>query len=327
MTQKITVNWWLKGTIAFVFIGIALSFSSYSHVGAARAQAEGTQKAATIFNWEYQLEFNASSLLDARQQASSLTDSLKDQGVSSELQSLGFSDYRFVMTGSQGSEQLRKVIYSPLLANFLGGAADLEINMPVGSLLDLTLSLQSNLTTGYSWKIVPSESAGFIQADQSKFITISSGFGAPSLQTLVLHPEKLGQGKIKLVYRRPFGLDENIFRHLSITLAAQTTKIDLSEPTPEIIENKAGSSDAANTPNPSYAASTPNRIDDILLNSTLPSSFGLAYIRDRAGGPGSGSLWKLLGLWHSRGYGICHCEGWRASYRSFRAIPGFMQPG
>ncbi len=263
MHQTNRVNSWLKGVIAVAIIGFILNFPSMPGVRVVRAQAAETQTPAVGINWEYLLDFSDSSPASASQQASSLTRSLDSQGVNFELQSLGGSDYRLAMTGSQGVEQVRQVLYSPLIASFIGGAADIEINIPVSSLQDITFKLESNLTTGYRWELVLFESAGFAQAGESTFTTQSSGYGVPSVQTLVLLPKNVGDGKVKLVYRRPFELNETATRHLRITLASQATEIDLSDPNPMVIDTRAGSSGSASTPNP---------IDEIPLKGTLPAS-------------------------------------------------------
>ncbi|OIO86699.1 MAG: hypothetical protein AUK02_05730 [Anaerolineae bacterium CG2_30_58_95] len=256
--RKFLYGFVLAGMMLFLCLGVSGS-------PAAHAQEVETPEptSAAGFSWEYQLDFSASSLLGAKQQASSLTPSLNSQGVASELQALGGSNYRLTMTGNQGVEQVRQVLFSPLMAGFIGGAAELEVNMPVGSLLDTTFKLESNLTTGYRWEVVPSESAGFAQAGEPTFTTQSSGYGVPSVQTLVLQPKNVGDGKVKLVYRRPFEPNETATRHLRITLAAQATEIDLSDPNPMVIDTRAGSSDLAGTPNP---------IDEIPLKGELPAS-------------------------------------------------------
>jgi C1A family cysteine protease len=75
--------------------------------------------------------------------------------------------------------------------------------------------------------------------------------------------KKVGEDTIKLVYRRPFGPDETATRHLTITLAAQATEIDLSNSKPEAIDIKPPSSNSASTPHP---------IDEIASATTLPTS-------------------------------------------------------
>jgi inhibitor of cysteine peptidase len=263
MGQQNRVNGRLKGVIAIAFIGFVLNFSSMGAVRAARAQVEGTQTSAAGFSWEYQLDFSDSSTTSASQQASNLTPILNDQGVASEMQSVGDSNYRLTMTGSQGIEQVRQVLYSPLIASFIGGAAEIEIKMPVSNMQDITFKLESNLTTGYSWEIVPTGSDDFTQVDLPTFTAESSGYGVPSVQTLVLQLKTAGEGKINLVYRRLFKPDETVTRHLRITLAAQVTEIDLSDPHPKVISSQTGSS---GSPNPS------NPIAEIPLKGDLPAS-------------------------------------------------------
>ena len=264
MKKTSRFNGWLKGALAIVLLGFALYLLGMRGVKAVRAQAAGVQTSASGFSWEYQLDFTAPTLPSARQQASSLAPGLNNQGVASQLQALGGSNFRLAMSGSQGLEQVRQVIYSPDMAGFIGGPAELEVDMPVGSLLDMTFKLESNLTTGYGWEIVPSESTGFVQTEEPTFTAESIGRGVPSLQTFVLHPNTVGDAKIKLVYRRPFGPVEAATRHLRINFSAQAIGIDLSNPHPKVISLPAESSKSPNAPNP---------IAGIPVKGTLPPSF------------------------------------------------------
>ena len=290
MVKTSRVNRWMKGAIAIAILGFILIFPVLGGMGgvrSVRAQAAGTPGLPAGFSWEYQLDFSATSWQSAKQQAASLAPALDNQGVASELQSLGSSMYRLVLTGDQGMEQLRQVLYSSLMADFIGGAAEIEVNMPVGSLLDIPFKLESNLTTGYRWEVLPSAGIGFAQSGESTYTTRSGGYGLPSVQTLVLHPDYLGSGIIKLVYRRPFEPDEALTRHLYINLSAQALQIDLSDPDPQVISAPADMGAAPETPNP---------IDEIPIKGTLPASWDwrtagiVPSPRDQGG---CGSCWSF----------------------------------
>lgn len=263
MKKPFKVKGWLKGTIAIILIGFVLDFPVTRGVSTVRAQSANAQASVSGFIWEYQLDFNDSSLDGAQQQASSLAPAMKNQGVASRLQVLGGSKYCLTMTGNQGIGQLRKVLYLPAMAGFIGGPAEIEVDMPVSKLQDMTFKLESNLTTGSSWEVASSGNTAFAQVGKPTFTVRSSGYGVPSLQTLVLRPKKAGDGKIKLIYHRPFGPEETATRHLQLTLDAQVTAIDLSNPDPQVIDTKSL---------PSGSSSTPNPFDKIPLNGTLPES-------------------------------------------------------
>ena len=171
--------------------------------------------------------------------------------------------YRLSLTGDQGMEQVRQVLFSSSLADFIGGAAGIEISMPIGSLLDTTFKLESNLTTGYGWELLPSTGIGFSRAGEPSFTARSRGYGVPSVETLVLHPDYMGNAVIRLVYRRSFEPDEAVTRHLFIHLSAQALQIDLSDPDPKVIAN-------ADTGVPPQ---TPNPIAEIPVKGALPSSW------------------------------------------------------
>ncbi len=264
MERTFRIKWWWMAAIAIAILVFLLNFPGMGGVRLARAQSSGTPPLAPGFIWEYQLDFNATSLPDAQAQAASLTPGLDNQGVASELQPLGGSMYRLSLTGSQGMEQVRQVIYSTRLAGFIGGAAEVQVTMPVGSLLDTPFKLDSNLTTGYSWEVNTSRSIGFAQAGESTYLTRSHGYGAPSVQTLVLRPGNVGSGVVDLVYRRPFAPDEAITRHLRITLGAQALGIDLTDPHPGILSSPVG---------PAASPKAGNPIDQIPVKGALPASW------------------------------------------------------
>jgi len=243
--QKITQRW-LKSAVVLLLAGLLLGFLG---AGAAQAQAKNDQAPA---NWQYQVDANSDATLpDAAQ--------LNSNGVSATVQALGSSQYRLVMSGSRGVEQARQALYSPLVPGFIDGVAEIEIRLPVSRLQNITLNLQSNLTTGYNWKVA--SSAGFTQVGQASF-THSSGYGAPSVQTLVFQPDKIGDGSIRLAYRRSFGPQEAATRHLRLDLAAQVAVIDLSSPSVKFIDKL--------TSNP-FAAQNPT--EELPLPAALPASF------------------------------------------------------
>ena len=257
-------NGWLKIVIAIMLLGFILNFPGMKGIRPVRVRAAGTQPLAAGFSWEYQLDFNATSLQSAKQQASSLIPGLKSLGVASELQPLGEAMYRLRLTGDQGMEQVRQVVFSSLLAGFIGGAAEVEVDMPVGSLLDTTFKLVNNLSTGYGWEVIPSTGVSFTQTGEPTFTTRSRGYGVPSVETLVLHSQVMGNGIIKLVYRRPFEPDEAFTRHLRITLGEQALQIDLSDPHPQVIITPT---------EPGVLPLTTNSIAEIPIKGTLPVSW------------------------------------------------------
>lgn len=221
MKQQISRRALLTGVIVIFVAALALSFLASSGSGVAQAQP---RVAPVPASWEYRIDSSDTTSASAQQ--------LNISGVAAKVQALGASKYRLVMSGNQGTAQIRQALYSPLVAGFIGGAADIEINMPVSNLKNITVDVESNLTTGYSWTVVAG--AGFTQVGQPTF-TQSAGVGATSVQTLVLQPKALGNGSIKLAYRRPFGPAETATRFLRITLAAQAAAIDLSDPAPKVI--------------------------------------------------------------------------------------------
>jgi predicted secreted protein len=264
MEPKKRIYSWLRNVIAIAVLGFLLNFPGLGGVRLVGAQAAVPQPKIAGLSWEYQLDFNATSLQSAKQLSSGLDSSLESLGVTSELQSLENSSYRLTLSGDKGMDQVRQAIFSPLLADFIGGPAEIEVDMPVGSLLDTTFKLESNLSTGYGWELMPASGIDFVQVGEANFAARSRGYGMPSMETLVLHPEYMGNGAIRLVYRRPFEPDEAITRYLHITLGGQALEIDLSNPHPMVISTPDDTLLSPNTRNP---------IDEIPLERALPASW------------------------------------------------------
>ncbi len=117
---------WLNRIIALAFMAILLNVQGMGDVRSVRAQTTTSQSSSAPTTWEYQLDFTAATSASASRQAYGISSSLKGQGVAAYLQSTGADQYRLNMSGSQGLEQLRQVLFSPLLAGFIGGPAEIE---------------------------------------------------------------------------------------------------------------------------------------------------------------------------------------------------------
>ena len=65
----------------------------------------------------------------------------------------------------------------------------------------LTIKLEANPTTGYSWELVESEGAILEQVGEPDFEADSDLLGAPGTQTLRFEAVEAGQMELRLVYR------------------------------------------------------------------------------------------------------------------------------
>ncbi len=273
MKRRSAVKGRLSKIASIVLVGILLNLPVRGGVSLARAQAGPEQAAPASFSWEYRLDFTAASAASASQQARSVMPGLKGQGVSASLQAAGGEQYRLVMDGSQGIEQMRQVLFSPLLAGFLGGPVEAELALPLNG-QDITLRLESNLSTGYSWEVEANGTSGLAQTGSPELITRSGGYGAPGAQVLVLHPITSGTGIVQLAYRRPFGPAETATRHLRMTFVVPTSMIDLSNPHPKIIASGPGPGEASGSKRPFSAqprdSSLPASLDWRAAGIVLP---------------------------------------------------------
>jgi inhibitor of cysteine peptidase len=71
----------------------------------------------------------------------------------------------------------------------------------------LTIKLEGNPTTGYSWEVVETEGAILQQVGEAEFEPESDLLGAPGTQTLRFEAVDTGKMELKLVYRRSWETD------------------------------------------------------------------------------------------------------------------------
>jgi inhibitor of cysteine peptidase len=71
----------------------------------------------------------------------------------------------------------------------------------------LTIKLEANPTTGYTWEMVETEGAVLRQVGDPEFEADSDLLGAPGTQTLSFEAAEAGQMELRLVYHRPWETD------------------------------------------------------------------------------------------------------------------------
>jgi len=113
--------------------------------------------------------------------------------------------------------------------DFLGGADQLTLTLPAQT-SEFTLNLETRITTGYSWVVLPGEN--YSQIGASTFQSRYEANGAPSIQTLKIQTRGTEAAIVKLIYKRSFGDVETIHANLSIQVGESTHSLDLVDPTP-----------------------------------------------------------------------------------------------
>lgn len=68
----------------------------------------------------------------------------------------------------------------------------------------LTVILEGNPTTGYTWQVEPGESGPLKQVGEPQFEPSSSALGAGGKMSLQFEAASAGETLLKLVYRRPW---------------------------------------------------------------------------------------------------------------------------
>jgi inhibitor of cysteine peptidase len=102
----------------------------------------------------------------------------------------------------------------------LEGADDgREVTLQKGQ--TLTIKLEGNPTTGYSWEVVESEGAIVQQVGEPEFEADSDLLGAPGTQTLRFEAVETGQMELKLVYQRPWETDVEPLETFTVQVTVQ----------------------------------------------------------------------------------------------------------
>ncbi|WP_201092542.1 C1 family peptidase [Thiocystis minor] len=137
----------------------------------------------------------------------------------------------------------------------------MTLELPAGN-QPVTLELQTRLSAGYRWEVIPTRQGRYAESDESRFEMRYPGFGAPAIQTLELQSTGAGDGVVQLVYRRPFDTQEPIHARLQMRVVRNAGLIEITDPTPtELLLEDASQTTANGDP---YAQ---------LLAKALPASY------------------------------------------------------
>ena len=252
------------------------------------------------FSWELSLDYPKSSgSVDS--QTAVIIPHLSSLGVASRSEASGDGNYRLILTGGGNMELIRQVIYEILLPgfNFLGGPGIISIQTTTTSDSPITVSLESQPGTGYTWSLNTPEASTFTVQGTPTIKNRFEGPGTTALQTLVLQSSAsvAGLSTLELIYQRPFDKRPAVTRHLTITVPGPVSSIDLSDPNPPdrttsefVVHELAGQTDLQQTEiNPaslpaSFDWRTTGKVSDIRDQGGCGScwAFGLTAVMESA---------------------------------------------
>lgn len=176
-----------------------------------------------------------------------------------------------LLQGSRDLQELRDTLYSELdeLMNFIGGEAEVDIEIPVHAGNLTSILLESNLSTGYRWSVshatVNGESIHFTENYVSR-----GGIGIPYIQVFSFNPTSSGNASIQLRYFRSFEESAEVSRRLTLQMNTAESTIDFSNPTQYSIYESIDSPEQKSIDDSYSSDSVPN---DLTTADALPSSF------------------------------------------------------
>ena len=165
---------------------------------------------------------------------SALTTRLQSNGTRLDTQrapSARGDEITFRADGKGTAAQFRRIAFDDLspVGGLLGSPAALTLEGAVKRGESVSLVLESNPSTGYSWDVSQLDAAVLQTAGAPQFQQKANMPGAPAKQTIKLNAAQDGAASLALVYRRPFETEEPT-RRVTLRAARLASLADVTSP-------------------------------------------------------------------------------------------------
>jgi C1A family cysteine protease len=140
-------------------------------------------------------------------------------------------EFTFRADGKGTAAQFRRVAFDDLspVGGLLGSPAALTLEGAVKRGESVSLVLESNPSTGYSWDVSQLDAAVLQTVGAPQFQQKANMPGAPAKQTIKLNVAQDGPASLALVYRRPFEAEEPM-RRVTLRAARLASLADVTSP-------------------------------------------------------------------------------------------------
>ena len=233
--------------VIFVIIGLIVVPSSLATPVLANESAGQAR-------WELSIDLNP-ELVENQEWKESFAAAYRESGMEAVTE-----ENQLKLKGQSDSEQLRSAIFDTGEGgiDFLGGVVELIVSIAGGE--TLTLNMETRITAGYSWEVLPESEVKVEEGFESTFSPRYRGYGAPSIQTIKLKNTSKIEKTAQLVYRRWFEPDEPAHAKMHLWLPKGTSELEISDPTPPLLDE-------------SQSIESSDPIKELPLKEALPSSW------------------------------------------------------
>ncbi len=152
--------------------------------------------------------------------------------VDTKTSTVSQTTYSVSLTGIGGLDQFKQTIYDDLQKQFnlLSGPISMSVTLPVSTGQEISIILDSNLSTGYFWELTDYDQTVLSKLGKPDFEMDKKGIGIASTETITLRSSTDGYSTIILRYWQPFNKTAAVTRRINLKTGETNGELDISNP-------------------------------------------------------------------------------------------------